>query len=286
MILGGAGDGSSIRLERAFAALGVPAVRLAFGALSFAPGGPVLGALERLPRAVLVRSIPAGSFEQVTLRLGLLHALRELGVLVVNDARAIERCVDKSMASFCLDAAGVATPPAWAVEDVAAARAIVAREAAAGHEVVLKPLFGSEGRGLLRLARADDVPAAEAVAGVWYLQRFVGRAADWEDFRLFVIGGEAVAGMRRRGTSWTTNIRQGAMPEPLAVTPALADPAVAAARAVGAAYAGVDLILDPAGRPLVLEVNSNPAWQGLQSVTEVDIAAALARYVAAAAGLG
>ena len=50
----------------------------------------------------LVRSIPAGSFEQVTLRLGLLHALAALGVAVVNDARGIERCVDKSMTSFLL----------------------------------------------------------------------------------------------------------------------------------------------------------------------------------------
>src|SRR5471032_2999890 len=59
---------------------------------------PALG--DGLPDIALVRVIPGGSFEQVTFRLSLLHALRQLGVRVLNDARAIERCVDKSMTSF------------------------------------------------------------------------------------------------------------------------------------------------------------------------------------------
>ena len=54
----------------------------------------------QLPDAAFVRSIAAGSFEQVTLRLSLLHALRELGVAIYNDARAIEKSVDKAMTSF------------------------------------------------------------------------------------------------------------------------------------------------------------------------------------------
>src|SRR5262245_31834278 len=69
-----------------------------------------------LPDGAFVRTIAAGTFEQVTVRLGVLHALRELGVCVYNDARAIERCVDKSMTSFCLQRAGIATPPTWTVE--------------------------------------------------------------------------------------------------------------------------------------------------------------------------
>ena len=71
---------------------------------------------ERLPDAVIVRSMSGGTFEAVTLRLGILHALRECGVMVWNDARAIERCVDKSTTSFLLARAGITTPPTWAVE--------------------------------------------------------------------------------------------------------------------------------------------------------------------------
>src|SRR5262249_54788011 len=64
--------------------------------------GLVIPGCEQIPDAVIVRSMSGGSFEAVTMRLGVLHALRELGALVWNDARAIERCVDKSTTSFLL----------------------------------------------------------------------------------------------------------------------------------------------------------------------------------------
>jgi hypothetical protein len=64
-------------------------------------GIDIPGFKGRLPDGVFVRSISAGTLEQITFRLGLLHALRESGVRVWNDARAIERCVDKSQTTFC-----------------------------------------------------------------------------------------------------------------------------------------------------------------------------------------
>ena len=105
-----------------------------------------------LPDAALVRGIAGGSFEQVTKRLGVLHALREFGVPVYNDARAIERSVDKSMTSVLLHAAGVPTPPTWAIESPAQAQRVVMRESAAGQTLVLKPLFGSQGKGVQRVS--------------------------------------------------------------------------------------------------------------------------------------
>jgi tetrahydromethanopterin:alpha-L-glutamate ligase len=285
LILGGAGgDWHASRLRRAFAALRVKACRLAFADCAFEadalPLGIRLGAYSGTPDAVVVRSIPAGSFEQVTLRLGLLHALHEQGVVVINDARAIERCVDKSMTSFLLARAGLPTPPAWTCESRDRAATIVLREAAAGHQLVLKPLFGSQGRGLRLLSGADELPEGEEVAGVFHLQRFVGSDEGWRDFRVLVVAGRAVAAMVRRGASWITNIRRGGTPEPVDLGDDLARLAVAAVEAVGAVYAGVDLIHDRSGVLQILEVNSMPAWQGLQSVTEVDLAACLARAVA------
>ena len=68
------------------------------------PDGLAIPGFEQgLPDAVLVRSIAAGSFEAVTRRLGVLHALGRLSVPVWNSAQAIERCVDKSMTTFLLD---------------------------------------------------------------------------------------------------------------------------------------------------------------------------------------
>lgn len=231
---------------------------------------------DALPDAVFVRTVSGGSFEEVTRRLGILHALRELGVPVWNDARAIERCVDKSMTSFLLATAGLPTPATWALEGIEAASALVSRETAHG-KLVLKPLFGSQGRGLRLIERAGDLPDAALVQGVFYLQRYVPAAEHrFRDHRLLVGNGTVIAAMTRTAESWITNIRRGGQPEMLSPEPDLVDLAVRAAACVGAHYAGVDMMRDPDGRALVLEVNSMPAWRGLQTVTDDPIAERLA----------
>lgn len=229
-----------------------------------------------LPDAALVRTIAAGTFEQVTLRLGILHALAGLGVPVINDARAIERCVDKSMTSFLLQQAGIPIPATLASEDADAVQRWLATTPG---ERVQKPLFGSQGRGLVRFGRDEPLPPADAYAGVRYLQRFVGRDKDWRDYRVIVVEGQPVAAMLRHGRSWITNVRRGARCEAVAITDRLADLSRAAAAAVGADYAGIDLIEDASGALLVLEVNSMPAWKGLQSVASCDIARAVIDHV-------
>ena len=234
---------------------------------------------RRLPDGVFVRGISGGTLEQIVMRLDVLHALRESGIPVYNDARAVERTVDKGMTSFLLHSAGIATPPTCVTESPARARAFLLREAASGHDVVVKPLFGAQGVGLLRLASGSDIPDPAQQNGVWYLQRFVetgrGRGEDqggWHDWRVFVIGGVAVAAMVRHGVTWVNNVAQGGRCEPAPLDPELARLAVRATAVVGADYAGVDLISDRNGGFQVLEVNGVPAWRGLQSVTRTDIA--------------
>src|SRR5690242_5668073 len=102
-------DWHSRSLMRAFAAAGARARLVNLSACAIdtaAPQALALPGFASLPDAVLVRTVPGGSFEAVTLRLGILHALDAVGVTVWNDARAIERCVDKSMTSFLLARAG------------------------------------------------------------------------------------------------------------------------------------------------------------------------------------
>jgi tetrahydromethanopterin:alpha-L-glutamate ligase len=234
-----------------------------------------------LPDAVVVRTISGGTFEAVTLRLGVLHALRERGVKVWNDARAIERCVDKSMTSFLLASAGIATPATWTVESYEEARAIVRREAD-GSALVLKPLFGSQGRGLRLIHSPDDLPQPPHVAGVYYLQRFIGVEREtFRDFRLFVLQGRVIAAMQRHSSHWITNIKRGGRPVAVAVNDEMNALAVRAAAAVGADFAGVDIVYAADHRACVLEVNSMPAWSGLQKVATVDIAAVFAEALAA-----
>jgi RimK family alpha-L-glutamate ligase len=228
---------------------------------------------DALPHGAFVRGVPGGSLEEVVFCLDILHALQELGVTVYNDARAIERTVDKGMTSFLLRRAGVPTPPAWVTRDPEEAREIAAREFSAGHQLVSKPLFGSQGDGLQRLQRQDDLENLVSSNGVYYLQRFVACGDQpFHDWRVFVIAGRAAAAMRRNGRTWLNNVAQGARCEAAKVEAPLRELAEDAVRAIGMGYAGVDIIRDTDGDFSVIEVNSVPAWKGLQSVTQGRIA--------------
>jgi RimK family alpha-L-glutamate ligase len=229
---------------------------------------------EALPTGVFVRGVPGGSLEEVVFYLDLLHALKVLEIPVYNEGRAIERTVDKAMTSFLLKQRGIPTPATWVARNREQALAIAEAELRAGHEVVSKPLFGSQGEGLRRFAKQEELAELGDGSGIFYLQRFVG-CADQEphDWRVFVIRNKAVAAMRRCGVTWLNNVAQGARCEPARLDDLLlCRLAEDAAKAIDMGYAGVDIIRDAHGRYSVLEVNSIPAWKGLQSVSEVEIA--------------
>jgi RimK family alpha-L-glutamate ligase len=270
------------RIRQSLAQRGCEGLYVSLTACRFALGDEPLplvvpGFEDRLPEAVFVRGVPGGSLEEVTFFLDVLHALKLLGITVYNDAGAIERTVDKAMTSFRLHCGGIPTPPTWTVRDRLQAEAIARTEIAAGHEIVSKPLFGSQGEGLRRYAAADEIGELSDSNGIFYLQRFVDSASDApHDWRVFVIRNKAVAAMRRCGVTWLNNIAQGARCEPARLDDLLlcrlAEDAV---RLLDMDYAGVDIIRDRHGRYSVLEVNSIPAWKGLQTVSDVDIAGLL-----------
>jgi len=276
-------DWHARRLTDALAQRGVEAVWLSFTDCGFDNSSPTSGLVlpgfeTELPSGALTRLIDPGTLEQITARLDILHALDALGIVVSNSARAIERTVDKSMASFLLTNAGLATPPTWTCESQEMARAILQRQTEGGGKLVLKPLFGAQGKGLRLLDADSSLPDPEEVDGVYYLQQFIDTTTGgegWHDWRVFVIGGKAVAAMIRRGKGWITNVLQGGVCEAAPLESGLADLAVAAARALGTDYAGVDILRDHEGRFQILEVNSVPAWKGLQGVIEVDLAQAI-----------
>jgi tetrahydromethanopterin:alpha-L-glutamate ligase len=263
-------------LTAAFARAGIIAVPIRLGQCGFdtkRPHGLVIpGFGADLPSLVFVRQIGFGTFESVTLRLGILHSLGAIGVPVVNTARAVELCVDKAATSFALAIHQLPTPPTWTVQSETAARQIVRRECARG-PLVLKPLFGAQGFGLKLVRREEDLPSWEEVEGVYYLQRFVAVERDgFRDIRLFVSHGEVIASMTRHALHWVTNLKLGARPEPFTPDAEAIDLALRSAAAVGADFAGVDMIRDAANRLQILEVNSMPGWRGLQKVVPFSIA--------------
>src|SRR4029077_20905310 len=133
---------------------------------------------------------------------------------VWNDARAIERCVDKSTTTFFLQQAGIPTPWTWTGSSREAAVETVQVKTAQGCKLVQKPLFGAQGEGLRLIAGARDLAAPGEVNGAYYLQEFIASAAGMHrDWRIFVSAGRVVVSMVRHGSSWITNIKQGARAE-------------------------------------------------------------------------
>jgi RimK family alpha-L-glutamate ligase len=233
----------------------------------------------------IVRAIPGGSLEQVIFRVDALHRLLRLGVPVINSPRCIERSVDKYFTSTLLEDAGIPTPRTQVCERFDDAMAAFE---ALGCDVVVKPLFGAEGRGMVRVADADlayrTFRALELTRSVFYLQEYVEHGG--RDVRAFLVGGRVVAAMTRRAPGWKTNVAQGARVEPVELPPELAAWSRRAVDLLEADYAGVDLLRAADGRWFVIEVNGIPGWQGLQHTTAVDIAGAIADHAVARAVSG
>ena len=243
------------------------------------------GFQRALPDAAFVRGVPGGSLEEVVLYLDFLHALKVMNIPVYNDGYAIERSVDKGMTSFLLHNAGLPTPLTWVLRNREDALSIAEIELKKGNLLISKPLFGSQGEGIRRIEKMTDLFWLTNSHGVYYLQRFVHcSGVGFSDNRVFVINGQVVAAMRRRGKSWLNNVARGASCERIDVNLEMAELAVKAVAALAMDYAGVDIIQDKDGHYTVIEVNSIPAWKGLESVCDTSIAQVLAndlinRYV-------
>ena len=272
-------------LARAAAALGHAVTQVSFSQIAAEVGGNgqsrIFSAEHELAGfdAVLVRTMPPGSLEQVVFRMDCLARLEAQGVCVLNPARTLEAAVDKYLTSAKLQEAGLLTPRTVTCQT--ADDAMAAFESLGG-DVVLKPLFGSEGRGITRLA--DEAIALRAfkmlsqLGAVLYLQEFIEH--EGADLRLLVLGDEILGMKRRNPLDWRTNVSRGAKTERLEVTEELAGLARRAAVSVGALMAGVDILPGKDGQLYVLEVNAVPGWKALARTLEVDVAAMVLQLAA------
>jgi ribosomal protein S6--L-glutamate ligase len=235
--------------------------------------------------AVLVRTMPAGSLEQVVFRMDLLHEAAARGIPVLNPPRAVEVCVDKYLTTARLSRAGIATPPTAICQKSDDALTVFAE---LGGDVVLKPLFGAEGRGMCRITDAETMwrtsRVLEQTGQVIYLQQFV-RHPGW-DLRAFVIGGRVIASMRRvAGADWRTNVAQGGTAERVTLSVEEERLALHAAEAVGCPVAGVDLLPGLGGELFVIEVNAVPGWKALAPTCGVDVAKEVVRFLTREGGV-
>jgi len=245
-----------------------------------------LPGFDDLPDAVFVRGVPGGSLEEVVYYLDVLHGLEALGITVMNNVQCIERSVDKGMTSFLLKKYKISTPNTIYSSNLHYIYKRLREGIQAGKEFVLKPVFGSQGKGLQRISSHQQWMDISEMHGVIYLQEFID--AGYEvgvDFRVFVVGGKVISSMKRTGESWITNVAQGGKVEPVALDDKILKLAVDAANALKMDYAGVDLMQDKYGKFWVTEINSVPAWKGLQATTENNIVDAIVDHFLLHSGL-
>lgn len=225
--------------------------------------------------AILTRTMPAGSLEQVTFRLATLHQLKlENRIAIVNPPRALEIAIDKFATLVHVAKLGYEVP-----------RTIVAQSRAdaidafrlLGGDCVIKPVFGGEGRGVMRVRDPElawyTFSTLQELGAVMYVQQFVPPGG--RDRRLLVIGNSVIGIRRENATDFRTNISSGSRAEPFDPNQDQVQMAIEICRSIDLKFAAVDLIDTETGRQMVLEVNAIPGWKGAQQVTDHNIAKAV-----------
>ena len=281
---------STRRLTEAFRARGLPLSVLDPASICLKISGETVELHEggrRLPNPDVV--IPRIGVVTTEHSLSVLRQFEILRVPLTATADAVRISKDKMGSLQALANAGIPIP------ETALARqgpdATWAVEAVGGAPVVLKFLTGTHGVGVFL---ADSQESARSILeAMWSLeknlivQRFIASAAG-QDLRLFVVGDRVVAAMRRTAPEGTfrSNLHSGGQPSPLTPTKQLIDLALRATQALGLKIAGVDILESDDG-PLVLEVNSSPGLEGIEDVTGIDIAGAIAdEAILVSEGLG
>lgn len=223
--------------------------------------------------ALIVRTMPPGSLEQVITRMNFLATAAGQGVDIVNSPRAIECAVDKYLTTQKLALAGIPVPDTIVCENSEAA--VEAFEKLRG-DVVVKPLFGAEGRGIMRVDHPEmalrTFRTLERLDAVLYLQKFVD--GPQEDIRILLLGDQVIGSIKRRAPlgDFRANVAQAGTAEVWQASETEIALARRAAAITGCLFCGVDLMYNQQNEPFVIEVNAVPGWRALQKNCDVDVA--------------
>lgn len=222
---------------------------------------------------LIVRTMPPGTLEQVVARMDLLAGLESCGVRILNPPKSLECAVDKYLTTQRLALAGLPVPATIVCESSDAA--LLAFEDL-GRDVVVKPLFGAEGRGILRVSDPDLALRAfrtlERLGAVLYLQEFLSGPAF--DIRVLLLNGQLVGSMKRtpKPGDFRANISQQGTGTPHSPSELELQLSRQAAVVTSSLFAGVDIMYDHDQQPRIIEVNAVPGWRGLQNACGVDVA--------------
>ena len=201
---------------------------------------------------LIVRTMPAGSLQQVIFRMDLLGRLESSGVKILNPPKTIETAVDKYLSLSLLAESNIAIPQTAVAESLPAA---LDSFADLGGDVVYKPIFGSMGKGIVRLtdanAAAEFFETQIAAGQVIYLQKFIDHG-DW-DIRILIVGDRTFSIKRKRKGHWLTNIARGGIASAHCPNDQELALAFAAAKATGCLVAGIDIFYDQNPQQMFLQ---------------------------------
>jgi tetrahydromethanopterin:alpha-L-glutamate ligase len=229
--------------------------------------------------AILVRSMPLGSLEQVIFRMNVLHVAQQLGIAIFNPPRTLEVAIDKWLTLDVARQAGVEVPRTICCQDRESALQAFEQ---LHQDVVVKPLFGGEGRGLVRVNDREMAwrvfSTLEQIGAVIYVQEFIQHSGF--DLRILIIGNETYCVARHTADDdWRTNLSRGGFAEKVQPTEQQLAMAKAAALAVGGKIVGVDILPTRDGRDVLLEINAVPGWRGTAKALDTDIAEKVLQFV-------
>ncbi len=258
-------------LIRAADELKLPTIQIDFAKLTRSIGCDSHDELDRCS-ALLVRTMPLGSLEQVIFRMDVLHEREQAGVTVCNTPKCLEICIDKYLTLVKLQKAGLPVPATHVSQSAEQAMEYFEK---LGRDVVVKPIFGSEGRGMMRISDSElawrTFRTLERSQAVIYQQPFIRHPG--YDLRAFVLDGQIIAAMKRTSRDdWRTNCAQGAIAESVQLTSQQQEMALRSAKAIGGWAVGVDILPGPAGEEYVIEVNAVPGWRSLSPACGIDVA--------------
>ncbi|UTW04125.1 30S ribosomal protein S6--L-glutamate ligase [Amphritea atlantica] len=208
---------------------------------------------------------------------------QEMDVFCANTAHGIANSRDKLRSLQILSRHHIGIPRTTFVRDKKDVLPAIAR--VGGAPVIIKLIEGTQGIGVLL---AESIKAAESIIELLQsqkqnvlIQKFVAESKG-RDIRAFVVGDRVVAAMRRvaQGQEFRSNVHRGGVAEAVELSPEYAETAVRAAQILGLQVAGVDMLEGKTG-PQIMEVNSSPGLEGIETCTGLDIAGAVIEYIAA-----
>ena len=217
---------------------------------------------------VIVRFVPGGTLEEITYYLNILKIFEEMGVRVINTAQKIESTVDKLYTSYFLSKNNIKTPDTFVFRGYEKAKNFLDNEMSE-KGVVYKPLFGSQGDNVKLIKHSSELKKIDNSSNIYYFQDYLDNTVN-HDYRILVIRNNNACKyfyMTRYGDSFINNVSKGGscVKEPL--NKAITDLALKASRLLNMSFCGID-IMSYNNINYIIEINSIPAWRGLQDVEE------------------